>query len=155
MSTIDLAYSRFSKTCFPLPSERDVMDLEQRLGISLPEDYRDFLLRYNGGYFTEPVIEPPDLGTLRDRLTHLKGIGASHPTAELGRPRDLALFDDNDPLEILPIGYTIMGGLIFLVAHADGFGEIGLKAAFGRSYPLATGIEEFFALLIEPEDTGG
>ena len=33
-----------------------------------------------------------------------------HWEAELGRPSDLALFDDNDPPKILPIGSTEMAG---------------------------------------------
>jgi hypothetical protein len=58
MSAIDLAYAKFCKKRFPLPTERQVSDLENRIGIRLPADFRQFILDYNGGYFTEPDITP-------------------------------------------------------------------------------------------------
>jgi hypothetical protein len=86
-------------------------------------------------------------------LTSMNGIGATHPSAELASPADLALFSDNDPLQVLPIGYTIMGNLIFLLTQLDDRGCIGLKKAGSeKSYYLAEGIEGFFNLLREPTD---
>jgi hypothetical protein len=79
------------------------------------------------------------------------GIGASHPEAELARPIDLTLFDDNDPLKIIPIGRTGMGGLIILdVAPGDGNGAIFLKQEWGDFHYLVDDLEAFFALLREP-----
>jgi hypothetical protein len=81
----------------------------------------------------------------------MNGIGATHPTAELASEEDLAMFDDNEPPQILPIGYTFMGNLIFLVTHPEDRGWIGLTRAFSdQSFFLAEGIEEFFGLLHEP-----
>jgi hypothetical protein len=40
----------------PLPSLRDVELLEARLGIQFPEDFRDYLLNYNGGYFDRALL---------------------------------------------------------------------------------------------------
>jgi len=88
-----------------------------------------------------------------DRLAFMSGIGATHSVAELASEADLALFDDNDPPQILPIGYTLMGNLIFLVTHPEDRGCIALKKAFSDEvYPLAEGIEEFFGLLREPSN---
>ena len=62
----------------------------------------------------------------------------------------MALFDNNDPPQIVPIGHTGMGGLIILATRPEDRGTIFLKQAFGGFYYLADGIEEFFGLLREP-----
>ena len=81
----------------------------------------------------------------------MHGIGASHPTAELARENDLALFDNNEPPEIVPIGRSPTGNLLLLITHPDGRGQILLKEAYGGSFFLAEGINEFFELLREPD----
>ncbi|MBI3836426.1 MAG: SMI1/KNR4 family protein [Planctomycetia bacterium] len=151
MNTIEFAYRRFSRKRFPLPSEAQVRALEDRIKVDFADDYRNFLLEFNGGYFIEPEITPVGEGCPQDALTFLSGLGASHQEAELGEPGTLVLFDDNDPPKILPIGDTAMGGLIILdTAPGEGRGMIYLKKAFGDFYYLAEGIEEFFSLLHEP-----
>jgi hypothetical protein len=40
-------------TNYPPTTEEEVQKLEETLGIKLPEDYRDFLLTYNGGHAPE------------------------------------------------------------------------------------------------------
>jgi hypothetical protein len=115
MKRIERAYQLFCKERFPLPSEREVQELETRLGCLLPADYRQYLLYYNGGLFAEPDIMPSSPECPLDGLTVMGGINASHHSAEMGMPKGFtpALFDDNDPPQILPIGYTMMGNLIF------------------------------------------
>jgi hypothetical protein len=150
MKTTAAAYDRFCQERFSLPDEAAISDLEKRINVAFPSDYRRFLLDFNGGIFTEPQIIAATPGCPIDRLTFMHGLGATHPTVELGRKRDLAIFDDNDPPQIVPIGYTIMGAFILLVVHPDGSGRILLKKAFGDSFLLASGIDEFFGLLQEP-----
>ena len=156
MTRIEVAYKAFVKTRFPLPTEKQVADLEASLHIELPPDYRQFLLEYNGGFFTEPDIIPSDPDCPIDGLNNLGGIGASHRCAELGQPDHgyhPNWFDENDPPIILPIGYTLMGNLIYLVTEPQGRGVISLKKAYSNeAFDLATGIEEFFSLLREPVD---
>jgi hypothetical protein len=151
MTTIENAYAQFAKERFPLPSEGQLAELERRIGVRFAEDYRELILKFNGGYFIEPEITPVGDGCPQDTLEILFGIGASHSEAELARPLDLTLFDDNDPLKIIPIGRTGMGGLIILdTAPGDGNGAIFLKQAFGDFYYLVDGIEAFMALLRYP-----
>lgn len=151
MTTIENAYDRFSIERFPLPSEAQLAELESRIRVRFPSDYRQFVLEFNGGYFKCPEITPVGEGCPHATLEILFGIGASHPTAELGRLNSIALFDDNDPPKILPIGSTGMGGLIILdSAPGEGQGAIFLKKEFGDFYYLTDGIEAFFALLREP-----
>jgi hypothetical protein len=154
-TTIEYAYNAFCEERFPIPSERQVADLERRMRASFPDDYRDYLLRYNGGLFSEPDIEPPMDTCPADRLTFMSGIGAVLDCAELGNERDMSLFSDNDPIEILPIGYTMMGNLLAVVMLAQDRGAILLKKAFTDEwFVLADGIDEFFSLLHEPIDDG-
>ena len=152
MNSIEYAYKAFCDEKFPLPTEEQVAALEEHLGIPLPKNYRQFLLEYNGGFFTEPDIVPPCEDCPLDRLTVLGGINAIHPSAELDSPEGFtpANFEDNDPPQILPIGYTLMGNMIFLVTEpgADDCGWICLKLASSeKSFLLGKEMEEFFALL--------
>jgi len=125
-----------------------VAALEAKINVRFPDDFRQFLLEYNGGYFNEPQITPTTEGCPRDALTFLSGIGASHWEADLGDSRAFDLFDDNDPPKILSIGDTALGGLIILdVAPGDGRGELYYKQAFGDFFYLADNIEHFFSLL--------
>ena len=149
-AAIEYAYRRFSRQRFPLPTESQLVELEQRIGVTLPLDYRRFLLDYNGGYFNWPEIHPNDPDCPDDVLTYLHGIRAPDKDAALGTQSDLNLFEENTPPKILPIGYTMMGSLIVLVTQADSAGTILFKKAFGDFYYLAEGIEEFFTLLREP-----
>ncbi len=152
MTTIQRAYDLYSKKKrFPLPSEAQVAALERKIKVSFPEDYRQFLLEFNGGFFKCPEITPTDEGCPIDTLHFMYGLGASHESAELGRPASLALFDDNDPPQIMPIGRTGSAGLIVLdVGQVEGRGAIYLKVAFGDFYYLIDEIEPFFALLRDP-----
>lgn len=147
-TTIDFAYKAFCEERFPLPSEGQITEIETRIGVVFPADYRLFLLEYNGGFFNEPRMVSPDEDCPDDLLTVLYGIGATHPTAELATRSDMALFDDNYPAQLVPIGYTIMGNLIGLITHEELNGRIILKIAFKDDwFLLAEGIEEFFGLL--------
>jgi hypothetical protein len=78
MTTIKNAYDRFAVERFPLPSQPQLSELERRLGVVLPDDYRQFILEFNGGYFKEPEITPIGEGCPQDTLEILFGIGAAH-----------------------------------------------------------------------------
>lgn len=153
MTTIDYAYNRFCIEHFPLPRESNIAHLEARIGVLLPEDFRRYVLEFNGGYFDDPDIVPPSVECPVEALTFISGIGASHIEAELGRPSDLSLFDNNNPPEILPVGTTPLGGLIILSLKPESCGEIWYKQAYGDFYYLADGIENFFDLLHTPPAT--
>lgn len=153
MINIEYAYRRFCTERFPLPTESQLQALERRIGVRFPDDFRHYILEFNGGYFNEPVIMPTSEGCPEDALDFMCGIHASHEEAELGLDVDLALFDDNDPPKIVPIGGTPLGSLIILdTAPGEGRGVIYFKQAFGDFYYLADDIEDFFGLLREPNE---
>lgn len=151
MNAIELGYQKYCTDRFPQPTAAEIAELEGRLGVELPADYREFLLQYNGGNFNEPDIVPPEDDCPLDCLNCLWGIGATHESAELASPDKLVIFDDNFPCQILPIGYTLMGNMIILITHPEDNGCIALKKAFSDdTFFLAEGIEGFFELLREP-----
>ena len=149
MNIIENAYRRFSERRFPLPSEDQVAALERQMHAPLPADFRRFILEYNGGIFNEPDITPTTEDCPDDRLTVLNGIGADYHGDVLGA--DVSLFDGNDPVLILPIGYTLMGNLLVVFIGDDDDGYIYMKKAGADNfYELAENIEGFFSLLTEP-----
>lgn len=151
MSAIQYAYARWARKRLPLPTEQQVAELESRLGVELPEDYRQYLLEFNGGVFDNPEIVSPDEQCPGRGLETMYGVASPIESAELGKPWEIALFDDNDPLIALPIGDTAFGDLIILSTAPENFGAIFFKQASGGWFELAEGIEEFFANLREPD----
>lgn len=61
-----------------------IMEFEKRLHNPLPDDYRDFLLQYNGGYFgvEEECYTTEKYGPI---LTHMFSIGSSELEFDLER----------------------------------------------------------------------
>lgn len=103
--------------------------------------------------FDEPVIPAnPDESRPSDKLKYINGINANHMSAEVCCPRDLAMFDDNDPPQIINIGQTVMGSFILLVVDPEGedYGIIILRT-FTESFFLASDLDEFFGMLQHPD----
>ena len=149
MSIIEDAYAKFCFERFGMATEQQLVLCERRCGITFPDDYRRYVLAYNGGYFNEPDFESPDEDCPADALTYMHGIGASHPTAELATQRLRAIFTGNDPPEFIPIGYTIMGYFVVILTRPEDRGTIFLKT-FDDFFFLASDVESFFGLLHEP-----
>ena len=158
MPTIAEVYEQHCKTRFPLPAESEIVLLEERLNMRFPSHYRDYLLSYNGGFFSNAVIVFPEPITVmwRDgKVTHAQnimeqmwGLHSTHHCAELGKRSDITLFDDNDPIQLLPIGYTTMGSLLLLDMLSGHEGEILIKFPSEGAYPIADNIDEFFDLIV-------
>lgn len=72
--SIESAYQQFSRKRFPLPTEAEVAALESKVKIRFPDDFRRFLLEYNGGYFNDPVITPTTEGCPEDALIFISGL---------------------------------------------------------------------------------
>lgn len=132
MNIIDAYHEEFLRSRFPLPTEGQVQELENNLGATLPDSYRKFLLTYNGAYFDRISVKDNDNNEI-DGLDVLYGINSTHPSAELGRDADV--FDDNDPVVLLPIGYGACGVLFCMyVDFEDGRGEVIAKKPFQDNY---------------------
>ncbi len=160
MSTVKDVYARCCTTRFPLPNESEIESLESRLEMRFPDRYRKYLLSYNGGFFSNAVIVFPEPITVQWRdgeVTHkqdimeqMYGLHSAHPYAEIGRESDINLFDDNKPIQLLPVGRTIMGSLLLLDMLQGHEGEILIKFPSEGAYPIADNIDELFDL-IEPQ----
>lgn len=147
----DRVYERFNDERFPGVTEKQIAELEDKINVTFPDLYREFILRYNGGYFSEPLIlDDPDFNRPQSWLESLSGINAIHGFAELGSEASIAVFDDNDPVQLVPIGNTMRNYLILLVVDPteDDYGHIALKT-FDQTYLLADNIVEFFDLIAE------
>jgi hypothetical protein len=158
MSIIDHAYSRWCDNRFATPTEQDILDLEERISARLPDHYREFLLGWNGGIFKEPRIIGGQEDHPVESLVYLSGIHASVQIAELGNKRDLALFDDNEPPIIMPIGATRTGCLLMIttVTGETDDGVVFLRTIGQENFYLCDSMVEFFLLLNdhEPDHTG-
>ncbi|QDU44930.1 SMI1 / KNR4 family protein [Symmachiella dynata] len=148
--SISNAYEKFCTTRFPNITEKDVTYLEDEIGVALPKDYRKYLLEFNGGYFDEPLITPPEKTWPNSWLESMYGIRAPHNFAEIGLLGDILTFDDNvpgSPPVIVPIGNTTKNYLILLDTSPEDNGSIYLRT-FTETFQLSFGIEEFFDLLV-------
>jgi hypothetical protein len=142
---IDSIYERYCKERNPKVDDADLQALESQLNTELPPEFRKFIGKYNGGWFSDPVIVLNDVRLKQDRLTTLYGINDPVEACILGRPESIALFDDNDPLQVLPIGYTIMGNLLYMLIGGDEDGNIGMKLAGCDEYiPIGEDINALF-----------
>lgn len=158
MTNTELAYRSFCTERFPLPTDEQVGKFEDHLGVTLPGHFREYLLECNGGFFDDPEFggNAPDYELCpRDALNTLFAIQTEHKFAMVGKKSHILLFDDNDPVVILPIGNTPMNNLLLLSVDvsADEYGTIYLKRIdnsvlmLGEWFELADTMEEFFALL--------
>jgi cell wall assembly regulator SMI1 len=57
LQEIERAYERYCQKRFPLPSAEDIQRLEDRINVTFPDDFREYLLQYNGGWFRTPVLD--------------------------------------------------------------------------------------------------
>lgn len=157
MNLIARAYDRYCTTRFPLPTENEVAALEERLKIDFPDDYREYLLQYNGGYFRDAQIVFPEPITVRwrdgsvthtdDHLTVMYGVDSNNKDRDIAQPFRLHLLEDNDPLQLLPIGYTSVGCLVLLDLAPGYIGNVLLKFPSADAYTVTEGIADFFGLI--------
>ncbi|MBL9197828.1 SMI1/KNR4 family protein [Xanthomonas fragariae] len=95
-------------------SEGDVLSFEEQVGLKLPDDYRSFLLRHNGGRPEKNVLT---LNGERWALNELYGLGdAAGLVDSLAACNDV--LDGRIPRGFVAIGDT-PGGDQFLLASQD------------------------------------
>lgn len=129
MKDYDVFYNKFCNTRFKLPTEEQVKSIEERFKSQIPEQYRNFILNYNGGYFKNAKFKAKG----KENFLHLLfGVTPEDKSSDL--VRGVYLFDDNDPVSLLPIGVTDIGDLLFIMIGDVEDGEIGLKIAFSDEY---------------------
>jgi hypothetical protein len=105
----------------PPITEADVFRFEEKLGCRLPDDYREFLLAFNGGQTSLKQVVF-SIGTDETILNSFYGLG--DPTGDIEEGQ----YDQTDgfgfPPELLVIGYDDGGSSVCLVIHGDRRGEV-------------------------------
>ena len=107
---------------------KDLLNLENDLELKLPTEYKEFLLKNNGGYVSEFLCTPNFIEV--DPLTQSKYLQSTnvdkfYSLAEI----EEEIFDNKEdpvfPLDYIPIAYDSCGNIILLNAKkGEAYGNI-------------------------------
>ncbi|WP_160161114.1 SMI1/KNR4 family protein [Actinomadura sp. K4S16] len=102
-------------------SLRDLDELERRLGVELPSDYRSFLLRRNGGRVHDNDLATPEGEEIGIAVVSFLSLGS-----EGGDSMDefLGVYSGRYPKELLPVAEAVGGNLILIRVEGRMKGEI-------------------------------
>ncbi|MGK3970046.1 SMI1/KNR4 family protein [Sorangium sp. So ce118] len=134
----------------PSISDADVSKLEQRLGAALPEQYRQFLLEFNGGSPTPDTVDIEGLPGTSTDVQIFFGIGRSVESSDL----DWNLTTLAERLEegLLPIAADSGGNVFCLALRGRRRGNIlycDLQSVFSdleatpELFPVASNFDAF------------
>jgi hypothetical protein len=141
-------------------SERSLVAFERKLSVKLPEDYREFLLRTNGGYPADDLQFQFIEGD-RESDSVLGEFYTLAQDSELGTLQEgLETFVNADrmPPWCLPIADDAFGNQICLSLNQDDFGAIYFwnheleDISPANLYRIARSFIEFIAMLKELEE---
>ena len=109
------------RSAFPPTTEGAICDYEATIGFKLPDDYREFLLKTNGGQQPEPECFRVETG-------EVSAVSVLFPIANSSDYYDLrAHFDhqkDELPRGVIPIGKDIGGNTICLALEGEERGSV-------------------------------
>ena len=118
------------KCQLPPCSDQDIRTLEVYYGAALPENYRNFLLQFNGALFDQrvvfPIMEPKNLGFAFGDITVLWGLVDPLNEYDLRHwiYRDGRDFKDRVPDHIKMIGHGSVCGDLTISLGPDDFGSL-------------------------------
>lgn len=97
---------------------------EQRYGIVLPEDYRRFMLQYNGGRPSpqDTFDVPKRRHSEQDTVGDFNSIDVENPSLSI--EAFMEIYRDRIPAGTLPIGGGACGGAILLRVAGEPLGEV-------------------------------
>lgn len=104
-------------TKYPNLTEEEISDVEKKLGILFPLEYKDFLLSQNGGYPKVCEFDLPD-GSNASIVNHFYSIGEM-PSNLYKRNRFL-----EDSAEFIKVGDDSGGNQILLRVRGENVGEL-------------------------------
>ncbi len=143
------------RRCGPRLSESTLQAVEQELGVRLPEDYRKFMLEFNGG---RPV--PEDSFDVQ-QCDQLSGVERFSPIDESDANGVLAtrkIMDGRLPPDTLAIADAPCGDLILLTINGHDVGSVffwdhedelisGGPPLYANAHRIADSFSEFFRSL--------
>jgi hypothetical protein len=91
-----------------------VLELEKRLGIRLPADYRDFLVTHRESLLDSARLFAPPRSGVIDSLLTADEILKNDDQKQIGIPEK----------SLMHIGGNLMGGYLYLEFSDDAFGQI-------------------------------
>lgn len=109
------------RNSFPPTTENAVLDFETTIGHRLPNDYRTFLLKDNGGEQPEPDCFRVETGEIT-ALAVLFPIGVPNDFYDLAG--HFKSKQDDLPKHVIPIGLDIGGNTICLAIAGDANGTV-------------------------------
>jgi hypothetical protein len=105
---------------YGVASNSDLEAFEKKLGVSLPQQYRDFLLTQNGGRPDLPEFKVPNWGDAVANTFYGVGVGGCDDVEA-----SLQSLDDVMPIDrVIPIGDDPFGNQICLGIRGEYFGKI-------------------------------
>lgn len=111
--------------CGPTLSEKDLCLLEESLNVELPNDYRNFLLRHNGGLPVENSVRifENKLGINSAAIGYFYSVGTKTENIEVC----LNIISDRIPEKLIPIADTPNGNYFLISANPHNYGKIYYK----------------------------
>lgn len=140
----------------PLITEKDVTQFENRYGISLPLQYREFLLQTNGGRPERDMFPVPGFQANPAARVHFF-LGLKDPVVSCNLDWNRDIFADRIPAHLLVIASTEGADMICmsLASHTlssiyywDGYET---SPTYGHLYLVANSFEEFLERLYQEE----
>jgi hypothetical protein len=135
-------------------NEEDLQSFETRYGVTLPEDYKQFLLQHNGG---KPNVRRYKT---RDGFITTSFMWA-YSLEEMTKDYETLCLGDMIPRNLLPIGLdpgrsrvciSLSGQDQGVVYHWDLDGEHGeIKPTYDHIYPVADSFADFLDVLFVPK----
>lgn len=143
---------------FPPISEEELAAFEQAYQIHLPAEYRDFLLRYNGGMPKRRIFDIDMDGFPNSIPIQLfSGVSQTHP---LGLQATMATFVGRMPANLIPIANDSFGNPICLSVSGEDTGYVYFwdrdmeqeEPDYSNVYFIAKSFNAFLDLLCTDEE---
>jgi len=145
----------------PPIEEKDVAELERKLGVTLPPDYRAFLLRTNGGRPTpEDAFGDEEFGSILDMFYAVKH---EEPYSTICHQQRASR--NRIPEDLLPIGYDAGSNEVCIGIGPDNYGKVyfwsmddeedleeGEKPDYRNVYLLTETFDEFLDTFHDYDD---
>lgn len=128
---------------------KDIINIEARLGATLPDSYRNFLLHHNGGTPTPDTVDISGLPNTPTDVQVFFGIGRAVESSNLSWNLDL-IKERHAITSALPIACDSGGNIFFLRIQPDATDEViycDFDAQDCTIYDVAPSFNEFIAKL--------
>jgi len=103
-------------------TEKRLSNFERELGATLPIEYRQFLLKFNGGSPFPDTVEIKGMPESPTDVLEFFGVDAFDESSDLMWNKDT--FSDRVPAQMLPIACDSGGGLFCLLLAGEDSGKV-------------------------------